>query len=81
MKKWTVPCAIGSQQGSYQVYLGAPASGFHPLHFQAAWLRERMGGIVADEAMEEARRIVAPQGPRPQQDKEERDERDRTGSR
>lgn len=54
MKKWTVPCDIGSRRGTYQVYLGRPAEGFHPLHFQAAWLRERMGGIVTDEAMEEA---------------------------
>ncbi len=39
-----LPCRFGERTGKARVYLGEPAEGFHPLHFQREWLRESRNG-------------------------------------
>ncbi len=52
MKKLSVPCDFEGRSGSFQVWVGYPAPGFHRLHFQAAWLREERGGTLSEEEVE-----------------------------
>ena len=51
MKKVRVPCDFGDRRGRFTVYVGRPAPGFHPAHYQAAWLRSMQGGVISDETM------------------------------
>jgi hypothetical protein len=52
LKAFKVPCEIRGVKGTFQVYVGRPALGFHPLKYQAAWLWEDRQGIVDAEIME-----------------------------
>jgi uncharacterized protein DUF2610 len=53
MKIFKTRCKIRGETGWFQVYIGRPAPGFHPLKYQAAWLREVKGGEIDAEVMEE----------------------------
>ncbi len=64
MKKIETECDFGSRRRRVTFYLGRPAPGFHPLHFQAAWLRESWGGVVPEEVMEALRRDRSTEGAR-----------------
>ena len=52
MRTFKVQCRIRGQEGTFQAHVGRPAPGFHPLKFQAAWLREVHLGEIASELME-----------------------------
>ncbi len=56
MKKLSVPCDFEGRPGSFQVWVGCPAPGFQPLHFQTAWLREERGGEISEEVVERLER-------------------------
>lgn len=58
MRKLNVPCDFGGRPASFQVWVGRPAPGFHPLHFQAAWLREERGGEISEEALERIKKAA-----------------------
>lgn len=66
LKRLTVPCAFETGPGKFGFYLGRPAAGFHPFHFQNAWLRDTLGGVVAEEIMAviQAGDLLEPQAPR-----------------
>lgn len=46
MKTLSLACTIAGRRAAFRVYVGTPAPGYDPLHFQAAWLREERGGIL-----------------------------------
>ncbi len=52
MKKFTVPCDFGGTKSPFDVYIGDPTPGRHPLHFQSAWLSTVRGGTIPQEVME-----------------------------
>jgi hypothetical protein len=58
MKTLKVRCRVRGEEGWFQVRVGQPAPGFHPLHFQAAWLREIREGVIDREAMEAIEEIL-----------------------
>lgn len=47
-----LPCLFRDQAGRFRVYMGRPAAGFHPLHFQLAWLRESRDGEVEQAVLD-----------------------------
>jgi Domain of unknown function (DUF2610) len=46
VKTLKVPCETRGERGTFQVHVGRPAPGFHPLKYQAAWLWEIRQGMV-----------------------------------
>jgi hypothetical protein len=52
MKKFSVPCNFGGTVAPFTVYIGAPESKHHPLHFQADWLSKERGGSIPQEVMD-----------------------------
>ncbi len=59
MKKLSVPCDFEGRPASFQVWIERPAPGFHPLHFQATWLREERGGEISEEVVERVQRAFS----------------------
>ncbi|HEX9734402.1 MAG TPA: DUF2610 domain-containing protein [Thermoanaerobaculia bacterium] len=59
VRRWRVPCDFGSRRGTAAVLIGRPAPGFHPLCFQAAWIREQQGGEIPPEVMGRIRELSA----------------------
>lgn len=57
MKNFKARCQIRGEVGWFQVYIGRPAPGFHPLKYQAAWLREMRQGEIDPNVMEEAEKL------------------------
>jgi hypothetical protein len=53
VKTFKVKCELRGGEATFQVHVGRPAPGFHPLKFQAAWLREMHRGEINPEVMEE----------------------------
>ena len=58
MTKLKVPCDFEGHSASFQVWVGCPAPGFHPLRFQAAWLREERGGEISEDALERIKKAA-----------------------
>jgi len=52
MKKFTIPCNFGGSKSPFDVYIGTPKPGTHPLHSQASWLSRERGGQIPPEVME-----------------------------
>ena len=49
MKKFTIPCDFAGVKSPFNIYVGEPHPGKHPLQHQSSWLsRERGGNIPAD---------------------------------
>jgi hypothetical protein len=63
VKTFKARCRIHGETGWFQVYVGRPALGFHPLKYQAAWLREMREGEIDPEVMEEAEKPEPEEGP------------------
>ncbi|MCO6489886.1 MAG: DUF2610 domain-containing protein [Phaeodactylibacter sp.] len=59
MKKFTIPCDFGDKKAPFDVYIGNPAKGNHPLFFQSAWLAETRGGSIPGEVMESFQKLLA----------------------
>jgi hypothetical protein len=58
MKTFKARCRIHGETGWFQVYVGRPAPGFHPLKHQAAWLREMREGEIDAEALSELEKAI-----------------------
>ena len=58
MKKFTIPCHFGRTKAPFDVYIGKPAPGRHPLEYQARWLKEERGGIIPPEVMESFAKLL-----------------------
>lgn len=52
MKKFTIPCDFGGKKAPFDVYIGMPKAGNHPLQNQAHWLASERGGTIPSEVME-----------------------------
>lgn len=59
MKKITIPCDFGAKKAPFDVYIGLPEGGLHPLQFQAQWLAKERGGTVPSEVMESFAKLLA----------------------
>jgi len=52
MKKFSIPCDFGGQKSPFDVYIGNPKEGNHPLQNQASWLSKERGGHIPPEVMD-----------------------------
>lgn len=59
MKKFTIPCNFGGTKAPFDVYIGNPKPGNHPLQNQAAWLSAERGGTIPPEVMESFTKLLA----------------------
>lgn len=51
----SLPCDLGCGWRRFEVYVGRPAPGFHPVHFQAARIREEHDAVVCRESLDQVR--------------------------
>lgn len=58
MKKFTVPCDFGGMKAPFDVYIGSPKQGNHPLQGQANWLSKERGGAIPAEVMESFAKLL-----------------------
>ncbi|WP_020571524.1 DUF2610 domain-containing protein [Neolewinella persica] len=58
MKKFTIPCKFGSKKAPFDVFIGEPADGEHPLKYQDLWLRSERGGIIPQEVMDSFSKLL-----------------------
>lgn len=58
MKKFTIPCNFGGQKANFDVYIGNPKDGNHPLQNQANWLSTERGGQIPPEIMESFAKLL-----------------------
>lgn len=58
MKKFTIPCDFGGQKAPFDVYIGNPKPGNHPLQNQASWLSKERGGSIPQEVMESFQKLL-----------------------
>ena len=59
MKKFTIPCDFGGKKAPFDVYVGMPKQGNHPLQNQAHWLATERGGTIPSEVMESFAKLLA----------------------
>jgi len=59
MKKFTINCQFGAQSAPFDLYIGKPQAGNHPLHNQAKWLSENRGGTIPPDIMESFGNLLA----------------------
>jgi hypothetical protein len=58
MKKFTIPCDFGGKKAPFDVYIGHPKGGNHPLQNQAAWLSAERGGNIPPDVMESFAKLL-----------------------
>lgn len=58
MKKFTIPCDFGGQTAPFEVYIGNPKKGNHPLQNQASWLSKERGGVIPSDVMESFAKLL-----------------------
>lgn len=58
MKKFTIPCDFGGQKAPFDVYIGNPKPGNHPLQNQAGWLSKERGGTIPQEVMDSFQKLL-----------------------
>ncbi len=51
-KKFKINCDFGGQIAPFEVVIGKPQKGNHPLHFQADWLSKTRGGMIPGDIMD-----------------------------
>ncbi len=59
MKKFTIPCDFGGKKAPFDVYIGNPKPGNHPLQNQAQWLSQERGGTIPAEVMDSFAKLLA----------------------
>ena len=59
MKKFTIPCDFGGVKAPFDVYIGNPKKGNHPLQNQAHWLSSERGGTIPQEVMDSFAKLLA----------------------
>jgi hypothetical protein len=57
VKRFTIPCDFSGQQIPVVLYIGAPHSDFHPLHFQNTWLSSVKGGKIPADVMDSIEKL------------------------
>lgn len=59
VRRWRLPCDFAAGRGELPFFVGCPAPGFHPLHFQAAWARERRDGEIPPAVMARVQELAS----------------------
>ncbi len=57
MKKFTIPCDFAGVKAPFNIYVGEPAAGSHPLQHQAHWLSVERGGTIPNEVMDSFQKL------------------------
>lgn len=58
IKKFTVPCDFGGKSAPFDVYIGMPKEGHHPLMNQANWLSKERGGSIPQKVMDSFAKLL-----------------------
>ena len=58
MKRFTIPCNFGGAKAPFDVYIGHPKKGNHPLQNQATWLSSERGGTIPADIMESFAKLL-----------------------
>jgi hypothetical protein len=58
MKKFTIPCDFGGVSAPFEVYIGNPKKGNHPLQHQSGWLSRERGGTIPPDIMESFAKLL-----------------------
>lgn len=58
MKRFTIPCNFGDKKAPFDVYIGNPKDGHHPLQHQSGWLSKERGGTIPPEVMESFAKLL-----------------------
>ena len=53
-----MPCDFGGAKAPFDVYVGEPKKGNHPLQNQASWLSSERGGAIPAEVMESFTKLL-----------------------
>jgi hypothetical protein len=58
MKKFTIPCDFGGVKSPFNIYVGEPRPGKHPLQHQSSWLSRERGGTIPQEVMDSFQKLL-----------------------
>ena len=58
VKKFTIPCDFASVKAPFNIYVGEPRAGKHPLQHQSSWLSRERGGTIPPEVMDEFQKLL-----------------------
>lgn len=58
MKKFTIPCDFAGVKAPFNIYIGEPAPGSHPVQHQAHWLSVERGGTIPPEVMDSFQKLL-----------------------
>jgi hypothetical protein len=57
LKKFTIPCDFAGAKAPFNIYVGEPRPGKHPLQHQSTWLRQERGGHIPTEVMDSFQKL------------------------
>lgn len=58
MKKFTIPCDFAGVKAPFNIYVGEPRPGKHPLQHQSSWLSRERGGTIPQEVMDSFQKLL-----------------------
>ncbi len=58
MKKFSIPCNFGGKKAPFDVYIGNPKIGNHPLQNQSNWLQAERGGSIPSDIWESFAKLL-----------------------
>jgi hypothetical protein len=58
VKKFTIPCDFAGTKAPFNIYVGEPAPGVHPLQHQAYWLSTERSGTIPAEVMDSFQKLA-----------------------
>ncbi len=58
MRKFSIPCDFGGTKAPFEVYIGNPKEGNHPLQNQSNWLSKERGGSIPPKVMESFAKLL-----------------------
>ncbi len=58
MRRFTIQCNFNGNLHPFDVYIGNPKGGSHPLQNQASWLSRERGGQIPPEVMESFAKLL-----------------------
>jgi hypothetical protein len=57
LKKFTIPCDFGGMKAPFNIYIGEPRPGHHPLEHQLDWLSRERGGTIPAEVVDSFKKL------------------------
>jgi len=58
MKKFSIPCDFGGKKSPFDVFIGNPKAGNHPLVNQSNWLQSERGGTIPPDIWESFAKLL-----------------------